>query len=129
MISFKDYIWARIRKPMLTSWLALVLLSVLAYSVVTMFLKATQLDSSLRVAIYTVHQSIQAGDWSLALGHLQAIEKAGPVFDIILRPFNGSQNVSGPFGEHPFGLGTFCSEQSTEQLWVLLGCMRTVGWT
>lgn len=129
MISFKDYIWARIRKPMWTSWLALVLLSVFAYSVVIMFLKATQLDSSLRVAIYTVHQSIQAGDWSLALGHLQAIEKAGPVFDITLRPFNGSQNVSGPFGEHPFGLGTFCSEQSTEQLWVLHGCMRIFGWT
>ena len=129
MISFKEYLWERIRKPMWSSWLLLVLLSVCAYSVIVLFLKARQLDSSLRVAIFTVNQSIQVGDWSLALGHLQALEKAGPVFDITLRSVNGSQNVSGPFGEHPFGVGTFCSEQSTEHLWVLRGCMRVFGWT
>lgn len=114
---------------MWSSWLLLVVLSICAYSVIVLFLKVRQLDSSLSVAIFTVNQSIQAGDWSLALGHLQALEKAGPVFDITLRSVNGSQNVSGPFGEHPFGVGTFCSEKSTEHLWVLRGCMRVLGWT
>lgn len=129
MISFREYLWEKIRKPMWGSWCLLVILSVCAYSVIVFFLKARQLDSSLKVAIFTVNQSIQAGDWSLALGHLQELEKAGPVFDITLRSVNGSQNVSGPFGEHPFGLGTFCSEKSTEHLWVLRGCMRVLGWT
>lgn len=129
MISFKEYLWDRMRRPMWASWLLLVVVSVCTYAVIVFFLKSRQLDSSLSVAIFTVNQSIQAGDWSLALGHLKELEKAGPVFDITLRSVSGDQNVSGPFGEHHFGVGTICSQQSTEQLWILRGCMRVLGAT
>ncbi|TAK74105.1 MAG: HAMP domain-containing histidine kinase [Gammaproteobacteria bacterium] len=128
MIQFKDYFWKYIRKGILISWVALCGISIIAYASMIIFFKNKQLTSSLNVAAYTVRESMQAGDWTLALGHLMMLEKNGPVFHIQLTGAAKNQlNLTGPFGEKPFGVGKFCKEVPISHELKLSGCIMTFG--
>jgi signal transduction histidine kinase len=101
---------------------------IVAYAGMIVFLKNKQLSSNLRVAAYTIHESMQAGDWALALGHLMTLEKNGPVFQIQLSGSLVEQNnLTGPFGEMPFGAGKLCKIISVGEKVNLSGCMVIFG--
>lgn len=128
MTPFKDYFWRHIRQGVFFAWVALCGTSIIAYIGMIIFLKDKQLSSSLNVAAYTVRESMQAGDWSLALGHLMKLEKNGPVFHIKLTGSTDDRaNLTGPFGEKPFGIGSFCKEATLSGGLKLYGCMRIFG--
>lgn len=126
MFDFKNYIWQGMRKGIIQLWLTLVLLSALSYSGVIVVLKNRELASGLKVAAFTVSEALKAGDWPLAIGHLGALEAAGPVFDITLNRISGS-NITGPFGRPAWGLGSICQKSAAGSEMTVGGCVRIFG--
>jgi signal transduction histidine kinase len=128
MLQFKDYLWARIRESILLYWIILVVISIIIYVGMIAFIKDRQLSSSLRVAAYTVHETMEAGEWTIALGHLTKLEENGPVFNIQLSDTRDNRsNLTGPFGERPLGIGSICKSQSVADGVNLKGCMILIG--
>lgn len=126
---FTDYLWRNTRSSVLLSWAMIVAVSILAYSGILVVLKNRQLHSSLKIAAETVHESLQAGDWPLALGHLRSLERSGHAFQITLKNKARGTDLSGPFGSKPFGVGSLCAEESVDGQSSLTGCMRVLGAT
>src|SRR3990167_9553687 len=128
MVRFKEYIWQHLSKGILLSWIALCSTAIIAYAGTMAFQKNKQLTASLRVAAYTIRESMEAGDWNLALGHLMTLEKNGPVYHIQLSRNSGQHNnLTGPFGERPFGLGSICKTNTVADGVDLSGCMIVFG--
>lgn len=126
---FTDYVWRNVGYNIVLSWLMIVVVSVLAYSGFLVVFKSRQLHTSLKIAADTVNRSLQAGDWSLALGHLQSLERSGHAFEITLKGSTAGANLSGPFGARPFGLGRLCATERVGAQADLSGCMRILGIT
>ena len=123
--SFTDYIWHNVRSSVVISWAMVVAVFVVVYSGGLVILKSRQLQASLKIAAETVSESlIQATDWPLALGHLQALERSGHAFEITLRDEAQGSTLAGPFGARPFGAGKLCAQEDVGGKFVLGGCMR-----
>lgn len=124
---FTDYIWLNVRSSVVVSWAVVVAAFVLVYSGGLVILKSRQLHASLSIAAETVRESlIQATDWPLALGHLQALEKSGHAFEISLRDKAQGSSLAGPFGSRPFGIGSLCAQEDVGGKFLLSGCMRVL---
>ena len=124
---FTDYIWLNVRSSVVVSWAMVVATFVLVYSSGLVILKSRQLRASLDIAAETVRESlIQATDWPLALGHLQALERSGHAFEITLRDKVQGSSLAGPFGSRPFGVGSLCAQVDVGGKFLLSGCMRVL---
>lgn len=124
---FTDYIWLNVRSSVVVSWAMVVTAFVLVYSGGLVILKSRQLHASLDIAAETVRESlIQATDWPLALGHLQALERSGHAFEITLRDKAQGSSLAGPFGSRPFGVGSLCAQEDVGGKFLLGGCMRVL---
>lgn len=121
---FTDYLWVNVRSSVLVSWVLIVAVSIVVYSGILVVLKGRQLRSTLKIAAETVNESLQAGDWSLALGHLRSMEKSGHAFEIALKSKTPGVELSGPFGIKPFGVGELCAEEGVGGRATLSGCVR-----
>lgn len=120
-------IWKSVQSSLILSWAILAAVSIVAYSGILLVLKGRQLRTSLAIASETVNESLQAGDWPLALGHLKSLEKAEHVFDISLK--GQSSSLSGPFGAPPFGVGRLCAEHRVNSQYTLSACVRVLAGT
>lgn len=125
MHPFKDYIWKHVKQGTIVSGAILCLLSIFLYSGAVYLLKNEQLNSSLKLASYTVEKSLEAGDWPLALGYLENLERSGFLYDIEL---GGNKNhpyqFSGPFGKKPVGVMSLCKSAFIKDGLKLGGCIR-----
>lgn len=126
---FTEYVWRNVRSSIILSWLLIVVVSAVAYTSFLVVLKDRQLHTSLSIAADTVNTSLQAGDWPLALGHLQSLGRVGHVFAITLRSKTEGTNISGPFGTRPFGIGSLCTTERVGTQSELSGCTRILSST
>ena len=126
---FTEYVWRNVRSSMILSWLLIVVVSAVAYTSFLVVLKSRQLHTSLNIAADTVNTSLQAGDWPLALGHLQSLGRVGHVFAITLKSKTEGTNLSGPFGTRPFGIGSLCTTERVGTQTELSGCTRILSST
>src|SRR5690242_16358710 len=128
MKQFKDYIWKHVQQSVALSGTLLFLFSFFLYSGTIFLLKKEQISSNLNLAAYTVEKSLKAGDWPLAFGYLEYLEKSCFVFNIELNADKYNQyHFSGPFGKKPFGLLNLCENTLVDDELNLGGCIKVFG--
>lgn len=130
MIQLKDYFWGHFKKNALQWWIILCVAAFLGYGTAVYVSKKKILYSTLDVAAYTVHASLNAGDFPLAINHLLRLEHSGSVFGIKLdSQYFNQNNFSGPFGLRPIGLGQICDAHEVSNGINLHGCVVIFGYT
>jgi len=117
-----------LRTPLLAVWTLTSLASASGYLISHSIFKMHRITSTMAISLETVRSALDAGDWDVALRHLNIAAESGSLFDLHIGSHDGNSFqtiLAGPVGETQWGLLPICRTLQKDS-YAISGCGHLV---